>query len=114
QVVVDECINEMLAAEGPVDVVETLSRPVPTVVICELLGVPYSDREMFQEKALITTSGRFTQEQAIEANEELSDYFRHLVEKKLDEPTNDLLSRLAHEQMLNGNLTLEQVIGYGR
>ncbi|MFB4285782.1 hypothetical protein ACBJ59_61730 [Nonomuraea sp. MTCD27] len=42
QQIVDDCIEKMLAAPRPVDLVEALSLPVPSRVICELLGVPYA------------------------------------------------------------------------
>src|SRR5207302_10097751 len=49
QEIVDGFIDDMLASpERPVDLVQFLSLPVPSLVICELLGVPYEDHDFFQ------------------------------------------------------------------
>ena len=32
----------------PVDLIKDFALPVPSLVICELLGVPYEDRDSFQ------------------------------------------------------------------
>jgi cytochrome P450 len=47
QKIVDELIEAMLAGPKPVDLVTALGLPVPTLVITELLGVPYEDSEWF-------------------------------------------------------------------
>jgi cytochrome P450 len=114
QGVVDGCIDSMLAAGGPVDLVAELAMPVPTLVICELLGVPYEYRDEFTKHALVCTSGRFSASEALAAGKALSDFFDELITMRLAEPSDDLISRLANEQIPTGGLTREQVVGYGR
>ena len=46
-------IDAMLAAGGPVDLVQEFALPIPSLVICELLGVPYEDRDEFQERSAL-------------------------------------------------------------
>jgi cytochrome P450 len=41
-------LDAMAAMEGPVDLWQEFALPVPALTICELLGVPYEDREYFQ------------------------------------------------------------------
>ncbi|MEV6158086.1 hypothetical protein AB0L53_47885 [Nonomuraea sp. NPDC052129] len=41
QKIVDELIDDLLAGPNPADLVEAFALPVPSLVICELLGVPY-------------------------------------------------------------------------
>src|SRR5262245_5153566 len=48
QQIVDERLDRMLAGPKPADLVEDFALPVPSLVICELLGVPYADHDMFQ------------------------------------------------------------------
>ena len=43
----------MRAAGQPADLVESFALPVPSLVICHLLGVPYADHEFFQEHSRI-------------------------------------------------------------
>ncbi|MGW6795313.1 hypothetical protein [Streptomyces chartreusis] len=45
----DELLTELTKRQGPVDLVEHLSLPLPSLVICELLGVPYEDHAFFQQ-----------------------------------------------------------------
>ena len=52
EAVVEERLDAMAAADGPVDLVGEFALPIPSLVICELLGVPYEDREEFQRHAL--------------------------------------------------------------
>jgi len=43
-----------LGASGePIDLVEAFAMPVPSLVICELLGVPYADRDEFQRTSRV-------------------------------------------------------------
>lgn len=51
EAIVDGQLDEMqdLAADGQrVDLVQSFALPIPSLTICELLGVPYSDRAEFQ------------------------------------------------------------------
>jgi cytochrome P450 len=52
EAIVEERLDAMAAAEQPVDLVKEFALPVPSLVICELLGVPYEDREDFQHLAM--------------------------------------------------------------
>src|SRR5947209_12878082 len=49
QKIVDGLIDDLLAGPKPVDLVTAFALPVPSLVICELLGVPYADHDFFQE-----------------------------------------------------------------
>lgn len=48
QQIVDGQLDLMEEAGGPLDLVQAFAMPIPSLVICELLGVPYEDREDFQ------------------------------------------------------------------
>ncbi len=47
QEVVDGLLDAMAAAPQPVDFVQAVALPLPITMICELLGVPFEDRERF-------------------------------------------------------------------
>nr|WP_143219209.1 cytochrome P450 [Actinokineospora bangkokensis] len=49
--IIADCLDSMAEAPGPVDLVEKFALPIPSLTICELLGVPYADREEFQRLA---------------------------------------------------------------
>ena len=63
QQIVDDLIDAMLAGPTPVDLVERLRAPVPSLVICELLGVPYEDHDFFQASSRILVQSDSTTEQ---------------------------------------------------
>lgn len=48
--IVDRFIEQLLAAGEPADLISNFALPIPSAVIAELLGVPYSDHEYFQER----------------------------------------------------------------
>jgi cytochrome P450 len=63
QKIVDELIDGMLAGPKPVHLVEAFALPVPSLVICELLGVPYADHDFFQEHSKTIVKRHATPEQ---------------------------------------------------
>ncbi|MEI4410284.1 hypothetical protein V9055_10590, partial [Streptococcus agalactiae] len=54
---IDDTIDAMLAAGRSADLVEALALPVPSLMICELLGVPYTDHEFFQHHTALGFGG---------------------------------------------------------
>ncbi|EFF94347.1 cytochrome P450-SOY, partial [Streptomyces sp. e14] len=51
QGIVDELLDAMIAQGPPAELVGAFALPVPSMVICELLGVPYADHEFFEEQS---------------------------------------------------------------
>ncbi|GAB3422979.1 cytochrome P450 [Flindersiella endophytica] len=89
-----EHLDAMEAAGPPADLVEAFSLPIPSLVICELLGVPYTDRERFQHHTRIALNMNTTAEQSIGAFLALKEYFAELVAWKKSHQGDDLLSGL--------------------
>ncbi|ONI74809.1 cytochrome [Actinosynnema sp. ALI-1.44] len=94
QRVVDEHIDALLAGPRPVDFYEHFALPIPSLVICELLGVPYEDREFIHTRsaALMPVDG--DQEVAYAHYVEIQEYMGRLLDGKLADPGDDLISRL--------------------
>jgi cytochrome P450 len=109
--IVDEHLTVMAAAGPPVDLVKAFALPIPSLVICELLGVPYTDHAFFQEQSAVMT-GLGTQEQVTAAIGALARYLGDLAAAKRAEPGDDLLSgliaeaRLTDEELANIGLIL--------
>ncbi|RZQ64583.1 cytochrome P450 [Amycolatopsis suaedae] len=89
----------------PVDLVDAFARPIPAMVICELLGVPYADRQRFQRDVTTLMDTWSTVEQAMAAITDIGAYLAELVAAKHAAPTDDLLSGLAG----GGELTDEEL-----
>jgi cytochrome P450 len=111
--IVNDHLDAMIAAGPPADLVASFALPIPSLVICELLGVPYADRTMFQQ--LSHTLLRITSDPSdtIRASDSLNEYMRGLVARKRVEPTDDLLSALVHPDDPADELTDEQLISLG-
>jgi cytochrome P450 len=108
QQIVDEAIDELLAAGPGSDLVKFVSLPVPSLVICELLGIPFADHEFFQRTSKTLASTLSTQEESAAALDELRAYMEKLVARKEQEPANDYVSRMA-EHVKSGQLTRTNV-----
>jgi hypothetical protein len=104
QRIVDELIDEMLVSARPLDLMHAFAVPVPLIVTCELLGVPYADHD-FQHSIRTIFSWNSTVEEVMGAQSDLTEYFNDLVSEKLVEPDDGLLSQLANERLATGELT---------
>ncbi|MCF4119913.1 cytochrome P450 [Antribacter sp. KLBMP9083] len=110
QKIVDDLIDTMLAGNGPVDLVKALGLPVPTLVISELLGVPYDDHEFFQRNSNVTVSHTATEEEVAAASGALAGYLGELIDRKMAEPEDDVLSELAAKVTAGEMARMEAVI----
>jgi cytochrome P450 len=94
QEIVDQHIDAMLAIESrTADLVEAFAQPVPSLVICEQLGVPYDDHEFFQSRSRTLLSRDAAPEAIRSAVDELREYVDKLVTGKEPLPTDDLIGR---------------------
>ncbi|EIE99458.1 cytochrome P450 [Saccharomonospora glauca] len=112
QAIVDGLIDDLLAGPKPVDLVEAFALPVPSLVICELLGVPYSDHDFFQQRSKVVIKLGTAQRERMAALGELADYLDGLMGDKLADPADDLLSGLA-ERVRAGELTRQEAARMG-
>ncbi|AQU65262.1 cytochrome P450 [Streptomyces niveus] len=112
QGIVDELIDDMLAGPKPVDLVEAFALPVPSLVICELLGVPYADHDFFQDNSKIVIKRDAGPEQRMGAQRALLGYLDDLMGRKLADPADDLLSGLA-ERVRSGEMTRNEAAQMG-
>ncbi|WP_067498879.1 cytochrome P450 [Actinoplanes sp. TFC3] len=112
QAIVDRLIDEMLAGSQPVDLVEAFALPVPSLVICDLLGVPYSDHDFFQENSKNIIKRTVPVEQRNKAFQALHTYLYDLLAKKAEAPADDVLSQLV-ARVERGELTRREAAGMG-
>lgn len=108
--IVDGFLDEMAERRSPVDLVESLALPVPSMVICNLLGVPYEDHAYFQQRTQTLLHQKSSVEQVRTASDELLAYLGDLVDQKATDPGDDLLGRLITDQERPGNLDREDLV----
>lgn len=109
--VVDALLDDLVAAGPPADLVESFALPLPSLVICHLLGVPYEDHAFFQECSRVMIDQTSEPDAVGAARERLHAYLDRLVSDKAVRPTDDLLSRLVADQELPGHLPHDDVVG---
>ncbi len=95
--IVDQQLDEMESHGSPTDLVSAFAMPIPSLVICELLGVPYDDREGFQRRSdcQIDLAMPFAERYALQRDSH--DYMRSLVKKARSHPGDDMLGTLIRE-----------------
>lgn len=111
QRIIDTSIDALLEAGKPADLVSTLALPVPSRVICLLLGVPYDQHAFFQRKSAEALSGTSEVATIRAALQELGRFLDDLVDEKVRAPREDMLSRLAHEFLVPGVIDRDEIIG---
>ncbi|MGW2185705.1 cytochrome P450 [Streptomyces sp. NPDC001719] len=99
-----DCLDAMEKAGPPVDLVTAFAKPIPTIVICELLGVPYEDRGSFQEQIDTFMGGETSDEALIAAYTATQEYLAGLVAAKRADPTDDVLSELTDSDLTDEEL----------
>ncbi|GAB2792582.1 cytochrome P450 [Amycolatopsis magusensis] len=89
----NELLDQMSSRGDSADLHTALAVPLPILVICELLGVPYEDRDRFRAW---TAGAANTRDRAVSERGlgELFEYGRKLVARKRNKPGDDVLSRL--------------------
>lgn len=82
------------------DFVESVSSPLPMLVIAEMLGVPAADRQMFRRWSdhIIEAANSQTPESMAAAGE-LVAYFLEALARRREQPGDDLISVLVHSEI---------------
>jgi cytochrome P450 len=106
--IVDACIDEMLAQGPPADLLRSFAIPIPSQMICELIGVPTADRQDFLLRSNVLVDMKATAIESATAWAFIYDYVHKLVLAKRTEPGDDMLSDLT-----DSDLTDEELTGVG-
>ncbi|MGR6915545.1 cytochrome P450 [[Actinomadura] parvosata] len=101
-----EHLDAMEKAGPTADLVTAFAKPIPAIVICELLGVPDEDRAFFQDNIDKFLGGEASDEEVGAAYVATQQYLAELVAAKRAHPTDDVLSDL-----LDSDLTDEELQG---
>ncbi|MGW8354630.1 cytochrome P450 [Streptomyces wedmorensis] len=99
-----DCLDAMEEAGPTADLVTAFAKPIPTIVICEILGVPYEDRASFQEQIDAFMGGEVSDEALIAAYTATQEYLARLVAAKRAHPTDDVLSELTDSDLTDEEL----------
>ncbi|GAA2077554.1 cytochrome P450 [Streptomyces albiaxialis] len=114
QELTDGLLDEMEKLDPPADLNTTLAFPLPVMVICELLGVPFEDRDKFRawSDAFVSLTSHAPEEVA-SRREEMVRYLGQLIERKREEPADDLMSALVAARDEQGSLSGPELVLMG-
>jgi cytochrome P450 len=107
--IVEDHLDAMEQAGPPADLVPDFALPIPSLVICELLGVPYDDREAFQSRAGQQIDLTLPLEERGRVAVESRAYMGELVDRAFAEPGDDMLGMLVREH--GDDLTRTELVG---
>lgn len=111
---------ERVAEQGEIDVIADLARPLPSTVICEMLGVPLSDRDLFTDWTADVTHllqptlmDAAQRARTFDAAIKLWEYMSELVETRRKSLGDDMLSVLIRAEEEGDRLSHEEVVIHG-
>ena len=105
---------ERLRQMGEGDVVVELFKPLPSLVVGHFLGVPESDRSLFDGWTDATVAAAAAGDIASggDAVAELVVYFSELIERVRKEPGDDMISALVHARPDGEEVSLARILGF--
>jgi cytochrome P450 len=107
--IVNAQLDAMEKSGPPIDLVSSFALTIPSLVICELLGVPYEDREDFQQRSARQLDLSIPIPERLELQRQSRAYMRSLVERSRQQPGEDILGMLVREH--GDELTDDELIG---
>ncbi|WP_236794624.1 cytochrome P450 [Amycolatopsis sp. GM8] len=97
EAIVAEHLDAVEQAGPPADLVSAFALPIPALVICELLGVPFADRADFQRRGVRRTDFQASLQERTAAFAESRAYMVELVAAQRADPDDSLLGMLVRE-----------------
>ncbi|MEV4046504.1 biflaviolin synthase [Streptomyces sp. SAI-195] len=106
----DELVDAMLRAGPPADLTEAVLSPFPIAVICELMGVPATDRHAMHTWTQLILSSSHGAEVSERAKNEMNAYFSDLIGLRSDSTGEDVASLLG-AAVGREEITLPEAVG---
>lgn len=115
-----QLVSKIAIRNEPLEFVSGFANPLPIALICEILGVPDSDRTMFSSSGNVLAQlgldgPRSAEEgrQLSQASGEITQYISELLGKRRKAPEDDLLSALAQAEFEGSKLTNREIVATG-
>ena len=112
QEITDDLIDQMLAGPKPADLVEAIALPLPTRMICTIMGVPYEDHATFAAQASVGMKKDVDAQAQMATFRWQHDYLADLVRARAAEPLDDVVSDLA-QRVTAGEVDVEEAAAMG-
>ncbi|MET0454688.1 MAG: cytochrome P450 [Mycobacterium sp.] len=107
--IVEQHLDAMERAGAPADLISSFALPIPSLVICELLGVPYDDRDDFQRRSArqLDFSAPIAERQKLALASR--EYMLSLVRQARRDPGEDILGMLVRDH--GADVTDNELVG---
>jgi cytochrome P450 len=109
--IVRDHLDRMEEKGPPVDLVAEFALPIPSLVISEILGVPYEARADFQRRASSILNPYLSSAERTRVIREAHDYMGSLVDGARQAPGDNMLGRLVRDH--GEELSRDELIGMG-
>jgi cytochrome P450 len=106
-------INTLLdevADTGQMDIIDNLAYPLPVIVIAEMLGIPREDRERFKAWSDAVVGASYAE--GGNPQVEMGMYFLDMIQRRSQEPKDDLISALLSAQIDGQHLNQRELLGF--
>ncbi len=106
---------DTVSAAGRADIAVDICEPYPIPIICELLGAPKSDWQLFSRWAndileVFSLDMKSKIDLIVSTQEELDAYTRSLIAERRDQPAEDLLTALIAAEEAGDKLTTDELV----
>jgi len=113
RIIVDRCLDS-LANQGSFDLMETLAKPLPAIVIAEMMGLPETDHARFQAWSEDLIAGTATNDpdvvvRAQASSRALIEYFAGIIESRRGDPGDDLIGQLMAAEEAGDKLNTQEL-----
>ena len=111
--IVGKCLDRV-GNQGTFDVIDVLAKPLPAIVIAEMMGLPESDHAQFQAWSEDLIAGTGTTDLEITAaaqksNKALIEYFATIIEQRRGAPGGDLIGQLIAAEEAGDKLNAQEL-----
>lgn len=108
QRIVDERLDAMLSQGPSADLLSAFAAPIPMMVVCAFLGIPYADRAQFEPAA----RDLFDPDRADAALASLNGYLERLIVAKETDPGTGLLDDQISKHLQKDELTRTELVAF--
>jgi cytochrome P450 len=106
----DSLVGNIVSAGPPADLIGSFAAPFPSAVICEMLGVPVSEREMFERETNRVLTISSSQRAATMALRVFNDYITELIARPGEMTSGALISQLVKEFLWTGQISHDDLV----
>jgi nocardicin N-oxygenase len=104
-------LDEMAEAGSPADLVDALAMPLPTRVMCRLLGVAQEDqKQLLHWSHIFAVVSAYTSDEIMSALDQMYEYVRRLIAERRERLGDDVLSYLIRARDGKDALTEDELV----